>query len=672
MRLNHIVLNLLILIIGFLSSQNINAQNFDLEQANRAYTQQNYDEAITWADRVIEKEPTNLPAIQIKAGSLLATDQLLEAQNTAEIGLEENPDHTVLTWFKAEALLQRGLLEEALKDYQKLLNIPSELQESDIRLRLGMIYQSLGIQTYQQDKFDEALDYFKSTKTYMPDSLASYSNLALTYIKKNDWENALKYIDEGREIFPESEDLRNMRVHVLYEQRNFKEVLTEYEELYERNPENLDNALTYAELLLAQSRNEESEAIYEKLLDKHPKERKIYESLISFYRNRGSISAQRDGLRLMLEQFQDDADIMRRIAQTYVDEEKWENAHAAYDSAFAFGGDIAELTIFKADAYIQQDSLENAHQQYENTLQNEPNNVELLSLKGDIEEKLNNWDGALKTYKTMLSVEESARNYENIARVYHNMGNAEKAIQNYEIAANNNTKSAIVYHRLANYYIRDGDNEKAYNIALKALKTSLKNLNQLQENLTEQLQTESNLGELENTEEMAGGINENNQVAEDSFKFLTTHFNISKLKIQFDNLLEEYARSGKLYYMIGRYYIKLNQEDEGLYLVEKSVEYTPTLSEAHVELGDYYYKNNEIKAANLSYERAISTNPDNKTAYKKLINLHQNQDTLNQLSDRWKARLRVKSNQPVLKEFLIEALHKANRFEEASEIINKY
>ncbi|MFA5669591.1 MAG: tetratricopeptide repeat protein [Balneolaceae bacterium] len=668
-RLNAFLLMLLCGAMGGICPTVVQAQSYEVEQANRAFSQQNYSEAINWSQQALSRDSLNSLAYQVLAASNLALMKFAETEKVANRGLKHLPNSNALIWFKSESLLQRGMLQEALPGYQKLLTANSHISTQDIRLRLGLIYQSLGGQFYQQEKFELAEENLQNSKTYIPDSVASYSNLALVYMRQNKWEEALEVIDEGREIFPESEGLLKMRVNALYETRNYGDVLDEYEQLYQRNPEDLDNAITYAELLLAQGKREQSEKIYEKLLDKHPNELKIYESLIGFYKARNNTLAQRGALRKMYTQFPKEASTMQRIAETYTAEKEWDNARAAYDSAATFGGDLKDIAVLKADTYLQQDSLEAAHEIYEQALQQFPKYPHLLRLKGDSEEILGAFDQAITTYKAFVEVEKSPEAYERLGRVYLLTGDNEKALDNFEQAAKKNTKSAVAYYEIARLYLHTNRKNEAFEMSLWALKLALTNLNVLQESLVSSLQQQNNLLEMKETDNMAGRFSENNFIAIEVFDFFTTHFEKEKVMPELHSLKNEYPQSGRLFYMISSYYIENGNKDEGVDLLKESVTLSPNLADAHVALGGYYSEQGQEQQANISYERALSADPENATAYRKIIELHREKGTLDQLCDRWITQLRVKPNQPILKEFLIEALHKAGRFEEASEII---
>src|SRR5690554_3226052 len=153
-RLNAFLLMLLCGAMGGICPTVVQAQSYEVEQANRAFSQQNYSEAINWSQQALSRDSLNSLAYQVLAASNLALMKFAETEKVANRGLKHLPNSNALIWFKSESLLQRGMLQEALPGYQKLLTANSHISTQDIRLRLGLIYQSLGGQFYQQEKFE--------------------------------------------------------------------------------------------------------------------------------------------------------------------------------------------------------------------------------------------------------------------------------------------------------------------------------------------------------------------------------------------------------------------------------------------------------------------------------------------------------------------------------------
>src|SRR5690625_6879883 len=73
----------------------------------------------------------------------------------------------------------------------------------------------------------------------------------------------------------------------------------------------------------------------------------------------------------------------------------------------------------------------------------------------------------------------------------------------------------------------------------------------------------------------------------------------------------------------------------------------------------------------LPYERTIAINHKNRSAYHPLIRIYQKERDLPSLCDRWLITYRHEKENEVLKEFLIEALHKADRFKDAGDLLNQ-
>ena len=86
-------------------------------------------------------------------------------------------------------------------------------------------------------------------------------------------------------------------------------------------------------------------------------------------------------------------------------------------------------------------------------------------------------------------------------------------------------------------------------------------------------------------------------------------------------------------------------------------------------MANIYYKQGNKAQAILSYKRVLSLNSKNKDIYKKLIEIYREENQLNKLCDEWLNIYSSQHDNKLLEEFLIVALHKANRIDEAKEII---
>lgn len=660
---------LLSVFLLFFISYLTQAQSFELLSAQQAFQAQQYHRVISITENLLKRDSLNLPAYRLLASSQLAQQHPVSAEKTASSGLRYFPGQPDLQWIKAESLLQRGLADDALPLYEQLLNSDTSFSEEVIRQRIGIIYQTKGGRYYQEDKLDLAEKNLKKSKQFLPDSLASYSNLALVYMKQEDWEKALEVIDEGRSRFSQNSKLMQMRASVLFQTQNYDGVLEEYEKLYNKDPGNLDNALPYAQLLMARGENEKASEIYEQLSEDQPGERRIYESLIDYYGNRQNLNAKRQALRKMREQFPHDISLVKRIAQTYEQEGKWGNARAVYDTVRVMEGESKWLAISVAETYLKEDSLNAADVVYRRALNDAPEDPELLRLRGGLQERREQWGSAEDTYTQLVAVSDSSYGYAQLGKMQFNIDKTDRAYSNFNKAIEKGSTDPETYHLLSKIYVGRNEREEAFQYGVRALRRALQNVQELQNALTGKLEGNNNLLAMQGTEIEAKTLERNNKLAIDIFHFITSSFTEKKVMPLMQTLQKDYPQSGRLLMMIGSYYLEEEMTQDGITLIQKSVEFSPNLEEAHKILGEYYSETNQKVKAIQAYERALSAAPQDEGAYMQLIELYRGIGKLNQLCNRWMALYRANPNNQVLKESLIAALHKAERYEEATEII---
>ena len=658
----------LLLIIFSLPAQ---AQSYELLEAQQAFQNKQYQRTISVTQNILKGDSLNLNAHQLLPSAHMAIKQPILAEQSAEEGLHYYPKTTSLIWVKSEALLQRGIINRALPLYQQLLQLDSSIPKETIHQRLGLIYQSRGGKYFRQKKFDLAEENLKKAKEFMPDTLASYSNLALVYMQQERWEKALQIIDEARQRFPDKANLMRMRASALFETKNYEGVLDEYEKLYNKSPDELDTALPYAQLLLARGKKKEASKIYERLIKQNPEERKIYESLINFYDQRQNMQAKRSALQKMRDQFPNDASLMRRIAKTYKNEEQWELARAAYDTVQAMAGPSPALYRSIAQTFMEQDSLKAADDVYVEALKTYHRDKELLRLRGELQQQMEQWSAAEETYKNLTALSDSSTAYAALALVQLKLNKKDAAFSNFTKTINRETRDAEVYLQLAKLNLEGNNTVKAFSLGERALHLALIKVKDLQTGLTKKMQGKKTLFELKGAEEQAKALKQNNQLAMDSFNFITKTFSKEKVIPLMQTLQKDYPNSGRLLFMISSYYLDNKKNELGIDLLKESVRLSPNLADAHNALGQYYTEQDQNIQAIQAYERALSADPKNKEPYNALIELYRKIGQLDQLCSRWQARLRATPENSTLRDALIEALHKADRFEEAKKLIGE-
>lgn len=387
---------------------------------------------------------------------------------------------------------------------------------------------------------------------------------------------------------------------------------------------------------------------------------------------RFNTEGKRAVLREMQKQFPDDPDVLVEIAETYETDEKWGDARAVYDSLSVMTRDELTYGLAAAETYEARDSLAAAGDVYKNLRQLYPQDPVLLFNMGQNLESQEKWHDASEVYRTLLDISDEQKT-EAMIRLgisLMNAGEENEAIRYLQQTVDLGTENPEAYLFLSQLEQKRSNVDKSFEHGREALKKSLQQMSDRQQALEAQIQQEGIYSQMGN-EDQVRDIEKLSRLSEESFEWLTGTYRQDRVEPVLEDLLEQYHTSGRLFYMTGSYFGERGNEEKALELLEKAVRYSPKLAEAHLERANILNKKDQTAQAIAAYERAGSLAPENPLPYKALIRLYRKQGKLDALCDRWMARYRAKPNNKVLHSHLVEALHKANRFEETDEILNR-
>jgi tetratricopeptide (TPR) repeat protein len=220
-------------------------------------------------------------------------------------------------------------------------------------------------------------------------------------------------------------------------------------------------------------------------------------------------------------------------------------------------------------------------------------------------------------------------------------------------------------------YIQLNEDEKALRLAIDALESSLDQLGKSQEQMQGQMQSQGFYGVM-SSETTRQDTETLDRLSGEAFDWFTDTFRESDVTPLLNRLLEQYPLSARLYSMTGNYHKEKGNRNQALQYLEEAVRLAPSLGDAHYHLGELYQEAGDDTKAIRSYRRASSLSSDWSQPYRALIDIHRKTGGLDDLCDRWLAMYRATPNNEILRSHLIEALHKANRIDEASEIVRDY
>ena len=664
---NCLITSLLVLCPLLASGQDL---QYVVGQGALHYELQEYEQAIDFFSSALLYPSPPKEVYAYLASSYLLTGKPEKAVDIASEGLEEYSGFLRLRLLKGEAFIKIDPVK-AIPVFEEIYTMIEDdsidsgnVSSGLIKAYLGQLHQQAGGNAFERDEQRIAISHFEMARTYTPDSLSVHNNLAYLYIKNELWDEAAATAEEALKLFPANDNLLFMKAQA-YENKNDPEnLLLAAEQLYTSDPENIDKAIMYGRALLNNNEARRANAFFQNKIEENPTERRLYRTLIEINRQRMNQSGLLKILELKLAEFPDDRNLLEEYGRELIASGQTEDAHAHFDSLSTLY-DSAEYARAAARAYMYEPAFDLAIKSYEAYLEVWPNHT---GLQGDYALVL----------KEVGEAEKSKRAFQN----YLSSGSNPWIILQYISIIDIEQVQEEIFKILR-------DSKYSVLADLLIIRTSELNSNSAEEyvellidlfNLYEQTYKTVN-------REAETGLNELMLPDPDLFtSYRKLSFINSALEeflvliseqLSFEAAISILDRTGELHqnsailnhYTGVLYYEKSNDLTEAKQRLETSVRLSPDHEKSHLFLGHVYTRLSELDRAILSYERVLSLNDQSREAYRSIIRLSQMNGELNSLCERWSQRYRQDSNNDLLRDFLIEALHRANRFEEAQLVL---
>jgi len=304
------------------------------------------------------------------------------------------------------------------------------------------------------------------------------------------------------------------------------------------------------------------------------------------------------------------------------------------------GLESEEYFLKLADLYWQNKDAGNAITEYKKMMKKYPQNFLPYYKTGNIFFKLNNLDSALTYYNSALQMDD---------------------------------KQPFVLTKLYELYAKKNNVQKAIEFATEAFTSNIILLNAEQKIMIAQLKGTDNLLGLMDKIDLTreDRLKKYRRNIEEVNNYLLSNLSKDKYLFEINSLINKYPTSMILYYYKGIFYENKKDYQTAEKLYSRVLSVSTRNVRAHKRLGVLYEKMGKYKKAIKSFKRVLSLNNKDHTAYKSLIKLYRKTGNLNELCNEW---LKIHFTQPgnkVLREFLIVALHKADRKQEAAKIIKE-
>jgi len=642
-----------------------------IQQGLTFYELKEYENAIHSFEQALQYPNPPRDVYTYVTSSYLLNGDPSGALKSVDEGLDEHPEFLRLKVMKGEALIQMDI-EKAIPVFEEIHQTISDsgeeqvdgVQKKVIRHYLGQLYQQVAANAFQDEKLVQSEQYFFKAREFNPDSLSIQNNLAYVLIRQEKWNEAEKVLDTGLEQFPDAENLLFMKAQVYEKEEDAEGMVNTLETLYKVDTENMERAVLYGKALLKNNQSDKANLFFQKMIREHPKERMLYQALKEMNRQRFNQSGLLEVLKMEKEQFPDDRELLEEYGTELITAQKYEEANAFFDSLATVYNDVNYAQL-SARSLLYDDQFEPAETEYRKQLERWPNDPLLMPDFGQILKKNEKFDEAKDVFRRYLL------NYEN----------SKVRIEYVELLDGFSEKEDLlkpldqtIYKGWADWILlKDQESEEI--IEKSVYSRVLIDLIELYESRQELTQKEVQFG-LNHLRTKQPPIFQAATELKEISSELKNMLAVISNRLSFDEALDvlqtglyKFEESALLHHQKGLLFYRHKKPKLALESFKQAAQIRGDDEETHLYLGHIYAEFDHFEDAALSYERVLTLNDQHEEAYRALIRLHQKYGRLDVLCARWLQRYNHQKQNPVLREFLIDALHRANQFEEARALL---
>ncbi|HEX4665283.1 MAG TPA: tetratricopeptide repeat protein [Chthoniobacterales bacterium] len=229
----------------------------------KAYLQEDkIPQASIALDEAVAKNPTYAEAIVARADLNLRTGQAQPAADALERVLKKNPGFKPAQLLLADAYRALGRLDDAAAIFRQQIEATPNLPDP---------YFFLGLIRVQQDKPDEARNYFEKVLKLAPDNFLAIDQLVVLDLKAKDFAAASQRVDEQLKKKPQAATSYFLRAKVEVAQEKWKEAEATLKKSLELDPNATPAYDMLVQTYLATNHLSEAAQEIEALLAKNPR-----------------------------------------------------------------------------------------------------------------------------------------------------------------------------------------------------------------------------------------------------------------------------------------------------------------------------------------------------------------------------------------------------------------
>lgn len=662
------------------------------EEALERYAQEQFEEVIA----LLEPERARMYAAegvyQLLASAYMRAGQYDMALEVAAEGAGHYPRNADLRILEAEILAReqpkQGLdaLERILGELDAGVLHTDHLSAPEYDSYLARIHSLAGQTALKLPRYDAAIRHFTEASERQPMEPAVHHQLLYAHLLAGQHRELLDAFDLMPSWMQDDRTAFTLRSQALLELQEVETLLELYRNRYEQDPDDLETAIVYGQLLVADNKLLKANDLYSDLIERHPRNRSLYDALMDLNRRQMHHRGMAVLLEQMVRNFPDDEELPLELAHARELSGDRDGAAAVYDSLLRHREPEYELVRRRALLNYRQGDAAGAYQFIrEGTVEGEPA-LRLWDL-AVLEFQLGHYAAAgprLRTYLEQVPSDSLARMVH--GRVLVALGKLPEAQYAFDQAASGGVvwpdkyqlairMTGVPEARRGAGVTRHTDTaavsaKETVEVMLEALDVSLRELGHRENQLRIKAQLTMYGQPFEEGQpfypienQLLDAIGAFNALFDTILEFhLEEH-----IREMLERLIALHPENARVMDMAARFQKSTGNQVQALHYYMRAVEIEPDDHQHHLAIAAIMEERRDWEQAVLWYERALTARAPSEV-YSDLIRVHRENGTLDQLIDRWLVRHRAHRADTALREYLIDALHRAGRREEAREI----
>lgn len=668
MRFN---LNRIIFIYFILTVSTIHAQN-GFNTGVERFNSGDYKSAIKYFEEHLKIDKSNIAAYEYLAQSYLEINDYNKASSTIENALLSFPDNHNFLLILTKLHASQNKFPEALCALDKLLKTGLEKIKHD-KLKLQILLNE-SVFNYNNENKEKSLKSFKEAQKLDPLNEMITQNIIAILLEMRNYIEAESELSNAIKRSPKNLNFLKTYGGVLLEMKKYDKALKTFEKLYKLDSGDAEIGLQLALLYRYKGKVDEAIIVYEELLLKFSDNRKIYEEYISYYNLFGNQGKIREIYQRMLLVFPEDLNIRLRIAETY----KNENKPAAYrDYLFQLKQTFPanpKIIIEIARSYRREGLIDESLSFLELEIINSKDEIHIMELASLYIER-GNFKKALEfLYQNKSFIKDELFYNRSLAAAFESLNEIDSAKEYYRFVKSISPGDPEADYKLAILAVQEKEFDAAINLSKRSLENSIKKMSLLQSKISSEFEQQPAvelIKEREKYQSLDAEYEEVYSIMEKNMELLKRTAHKELYKSILDELIVFYSTAPFLLIYRAEFLEEQKDYKEAINEYNKTLRISSNFTRAHIGLGRIYHTQGFLNEALIAYKRVVSLDHENIKALSEIINIHQTEGTLDNLCDEWLIAFKNQRGNKIFKEKLIEALHKANRMENAKTILTQ-